>query len=101
MLKNLTARPVTVGRGQTVAAIKPGNEVPKMLAPKIDNIENESGPEVDPWVNKPEEGPRNGSRVYLKQSIGRPLERKLLTVKQLKELHEKIITGGIHHRVGT
>ena len=48
MLKNLTAQPVTVGRGQTVAAIKPGNEVPKMLAPKIDDIENESGPGVDP-----------------------------------------------------
>ena len=74
MLKNLTARPVTVGRGQTVAAIKPSNEVPKMLAPKIDNIENESSPEVDPWVSKPEEWPREGSHVYLKQSVSQPLE---------------------------
>ena len=90
MLKNLTAQPVTVGRGQTVAAIKPGNEVPKMLAPKIDNIENESGPGVDPRVSKPEEGPREGSCVYLKQSVGRPLEQKSLTVEQLKELHEKL-----------
>ena len=39
MLKNLTARPVTVGRGQMITTIKPGNEVPKMMAPKIDNIE--------------------------------------------------------------
>ena len=53
MLKNLMARPVTVGRGQTVAAIKPSNEVPKMLAPKIDDIENESGLRVDPRVSKP------------------------------------------------
>ena len=48
MLKNLTAQPVTAGRGQTVAAMKPGNEVPKMLAPKIDDIKNESSPRVDP-----------------------------------------------------
>ena len=50
MLKNLMAQPVTVGRGQTVAAIKPGNEVPKMLAPKID----ESSLGVDPQVSKTE-----------------------------------------------
>ena len=48
MLKNLTAQPVMVGKGQTVAVIKPGNEVPKMLAPKINDIENESGPGVGP-----------------------------------------------------
>ena len=64
MLKNLTARPVMVGRGQTVAAIKPGNEVPKMLALKIDDIENESGPGVDPRVSKPEEGLRRAP-VYI------------------------------------
>ena len=46
MLKNVTARPMTVGRGQMIATIKPGNEVPKMLAPKIVSIENESGNEV-------------------------------------------------------
>ena len=34
MLKNLTARPITVGWGQMIATIKPGNEVPKMLATK-------------------------------------------------------------------
>ena len=64
LLKNLTARPVTVGRGQTVAAIKPGNEVPKMLALKIDDIKNESSPRVDPQVSKPEEGPRRAP-VYI------------------------------------
>ena len=90
MLKNLTARPITVGRGQTITTIRPGNEVPKMLAPKIHNIENESGLEVDTQVSKPEEGPREGSRVYLKQSVAQPLERQLLTAKQLKELHEKL-----------
>ena len=90
MLKNLMARPVTVGRGQTVAVIKPGNEVPKMLAPKIDDIENESGSGVDPRVSKPKEGPWEGSCVHLKQSIGWPLERKSLTKEQLKELHEKL-----------
>ena len=90
MLKNLTARPVMIGKGQTVAVIKPGNEVPKMSAPKINDIENESGPEVDPRVSKPKEGPREGSRVYLKQSISRPLERKSLSAEQLKELHEKL-----------
>ena len=90
MLKNLTARPVTVGRGQTIAAIKPGNEVPKMLALKIDDIENESSPGVDPWVSEPEEGPWEGSCVYLKQSISHPLEQKLLSTEQLKELHEKL-----------
>ena len=74
MLKNLTARPVTVGKGQTVAIIKPGNEVPKMLALKINDIENESGPGVGPRVSKPEEGPWEGPRVYLKQSIGWLLE---------------------------
>ena len=81
---------MTVGRGQTVTAIKPSNEVPKMLAPKINNIENESGPKVDPRVSKPEEGPREGSHVYLKQSVGQPIEWKLLTTEQLKELHEKL-----------
>ena len=74
MLKNLTARPITVGRGQTIPTIKPGNEVPKMLAPKIDNIKNESSLEVDARVSKPEEGPWEGSRVYLKQSVAQPLE---------------------------
>ena len=74
MLKNLTARPVTVGQGQMIATIKPSNEVPKMLAPKIDNIENESGLEVDARVSKPEEGPQEGSCVYLKQSVAQPLE---------------------------
>ena len=48
MLKNLTAQPVMIGKGQTVAVIKPGNEVPRMLAPKINDIENESGPRVGP-----------------------------------------------------
>ena len=90
MLKNLTARPITVGRGQMIATIKPGNEVPKMLAPKIDTIENESSLEVDARVSKPKEGPREGSLVYLKQSVAQPLERKLLTAEQLKELHEKL-----------
>ena len=90
MLKNLTARPITVGQGQTIATIKPGNEVPKMLAPRIDNIENESGLEVDAWVSKPKEGPWEGSRVYLKQSVAQPLEWKLLATEQLKELHEKL-----------
>ena len=90
MLRNLTARPITVGQGQMIATIKPGNEVPKMLAPKIDSIENESSLEVDARVSKPKEGPREGSRVYLKQSVAQPLERKLLTAKQLKELHEKL-----------
>ena len=42
MLKNVTAGPITVGWGQMIATIKPSNEVPEMMAPKIDNIENES-----------------------------------------------------------
>ena len=46
-LKNLTAQPVTVGRGQMIATIKPSNEVPKMLALKIDNTKNESSLRVD------------------------------------------------------
>ena len=74
MLKNLTARPITVGRGQMITTIKPGNEVPKMLAPKIGNIKNESSLKVDARVCKPEEGPWEGSRVYLKQSVAQPLE---------------------------
>ena len=41
-------------------------------------------------MSKPEEGPREGSHVYLKQSVAQPLEWKLLTAKQLKELHEKL-----------
>ena len=90
MLKNLAARPVTVGRGQTIATIKPGNKVPKMLAPKIDDTENESGLGVDARVSKPEEGPWEGSRVYLKQGVAQPTKRKLLTTEQLKELHEKL-----------
>ena len=61
-----------------------------MLAPKIDDIENESGLGVDPPVSKPKEGPREGSRVHLKQSIGQPLEQKSLTKEQLKEVHEKL-----------
>ena len=90
VLKNLTTWPVTVGRGQMIATIKPGNEVPKMLAPKIDNIENKSGLEVGAWVSKPEEGPREGSCVYLKQGVAQLIEWKLLTAEQLKELHEKL-----------
>ena len=49
-------------------------------------------------MNKPEEGPREGSHVYLKQSVGQPLERKLLTNEQLKELHEKLQL--VEHTVG-
>ena len=60
MLKNLTARPITVGQGQMIATIKPGNEVPKMLAPKIDNIENESGLEVDARVQQTRGGTLGG-----------------------------------------
>ena len=63
---------------------------PKCWQQKIDNIENESGLEVDARVSKPEEGPQEGSHVYLKQSVAQPLERKLLTTEQLKELHEKL-----------
>ena len=90
MLKNLTARPVTVGQEHTVAVVKPGNEVPKMLALNMKNIDNESSPEVGPRVSKPNEGPQEGSCVYLKQSVGQPLEQKLLTKEQLKELHDKL-----------
>ena len=90
MLKNLMARPVVVGWGHVVAVVKPGNEVRKMLAPKTKNIENESGPEVGARVSKPDEGPWESSRVHLKQSVGQPLERKLLTQEQLKELHDKL-----------
>ena len=81
---------MTVGRGHLVAVIKPGNKVPKMLAPKMENVENESGPEACPRVSKPDVGPREGSRVYLKQSVSQPVERKFLTVEQLNELHEKL-----------
>ena len=90
MFKNLTARPVTVGWGHIVAVVKPGNEVPKMLAPKMKNVENESGPKACPWVSKPNEGPRESSHMYLKQSVGQPLEQKLLTTEQLRELHDKL-----------
>ena len=41
-------------------------------------------------MSKPKEGPQEGSRVYLKQSIGWPLEQKLLSAEQLEELHEKL-----------
>ena len=65
---------MTVGWGYTVAVVRPGNEVPKMLAPKMKNSENESDPGVGPQVSKPDEGPWEGSRIYLKQSVGQPLE---------------------------
>ena len=61
---------MTVSREHIVVAGKPGNEVPKMLAPKMKNIENESGPEVGPRVTKPNEGPQESSCVHLKQSVG-------------------------------
>ena len=54
------------------------------------NIENESGPEVGPRVSKPKGGPQESCRIYLKQSVGQPLEQKLLTAEQLRELHEKL-----------
>ena len=73
-----------------MANIKPGNEVPKMLAPKIRNVENRRGPEACPWVSKPDEGPREASCVNLKQGICQPTDRKFLTIEQLKELHEKL-----------
>ena len=41
-------------------------------------------------MSKPKEGPWEGSRIYLKQSVGQPLVRKSLTIEQLKELHEKL-----------
>ena len=41
-------------------------------------------------MSKPKERPWEGSRVYLKQSVAQPLEQKLLTAEQLKELHEKL-----------
>ena len=90
MLKNLTTQTLVVGWGHVVAVVKPGNEVRKMLAPKTKNIEKESGPEVGARVSKPDEGPWESSRVHLKQSVGQPLEQKLLTQEQLKELHNKL-----------
>ena len=74
MVKNLTARPVTLGRGHLVAVFKPSNEVPKMLAPKMENVKNESGPETSPQVSKPDEGPRESSCIYLKHSVSQPVE---------------------------
>ena len=44
MIKNLTARAVTVGKGQVVAEIKPANAIPKMLAPKVAEGVTESTP---------------------------------------------------------
>ena len=35
MIKNLTSRAITVGKGQVVAELKPANAIPKMLAPKV------------------------------------------------------------------
>ena len=81
---------MTVGRGQVMAVIKPGNEVPKMLAPKSTTIKSKRGPGVGPWVSKPKEGPQEGSSVHLKQSIGELIGWKLLTVDQLTELHDKL-----------
>ena len=58
-----------------IATIKPGNEVPKMLAPKINNTENESSLGVDARVSKPEEGSREGSHVYLKQGVAQLIKQ--------------------------
>ena len=63
-----------ISKGQVIRVIKPGNEVPKMLVPRNISEENESNPEVGHQEGKPEEGPQDSSRVYLKQSIGKPLE---------------------------
>ena len=61
-----------------------------MLAPKETKIETESTPGVGSQEGKPEEGPRVGSRIYLKQGIDKMLEQKLLTEGQLEELHNKL-----------
>ena len=61
-----------------------------MLAPRSTIEESKSDPEVGPQMSKPEEDPREGSHIHLEQSIGKPLEWKLLTADQLKELHEKL-----------
>ena len=74
MIKNVTARPVMVGRGQVMAVMKPGNKVPKMLVPKSTMIESESEPGVGTQVSKPKEGHQEGSHIHLKQSIGEPIE---------------------------
>ena len=37
-----------MGREQVMVVVKPGNEVPKMLAPKSTMIESKSGPGVGP-----------------------------------------------------
>ena len=90
MIKNLTSQSVTVSKGHMIGVIRPGNEVPKMLAPKQVNEKDKSYPEAGHHKGKPEEGPRGGSHVYLKQSVGRPMEWKPLIEDQLKELHEKL-----------
>ena len=74
MIKNLTSQPVMVGKGQVIGVVKPGNEVPKMLAPRNTIEESESDPKVGPRVSQPKEGPLEGSRIHLKQSIGELLE---------------------------
>ena len=79
-----------MGRGQVIVMVKPSNEVTKMLVLKHTPIENKSNPEVGPRVSKPEEGPWEGFQVLLKQNIGQPLEQKLFTVDQLKELNDKL-----------
>ena len=86
MIKNLTARPVTVGKGQMVAVVKPANKVPKMLALTEATNKNESAPKVGPWETSPEEGPQ----IYLKQGVMEPSEQKPLSEVQFKKLYDQL-----------
>ena len=57
MIKNLTSWSVTISKGQMIGVIRPGNVVPKMLAPKHVTKKDESYPEAGHWEGKPEGGP--------------------------------------------
>ena len=90
MIKNLTARAITVGKGQVVAEIKPANAIPKMLAPKVVEEATESAPGGDERGTPAKDSPQEPSPESEENPPSDPIPRAKLTESQMAELHEKL-----------
>ena len=90
MIKNLTARAVTIGKGQVVAELKPANAVPKMLAPKVVEEAAENALGGGDRGTSSEGSPREPSCEGRENVLNDKAPRAKLTESQMAELYEKL-----------
>ena len=95
MIKNITARPVTVKSGERIAKVEPANAVPNMLAPKLQEdgvpVEHKSakvGLEVDQQGSNHKQQPQGSEKEPKKNQAG--VDRTPLSAEQIETLLTKI-----------